>query len=91
VIVIFAKRSKGESLDSSIYIVDLNKKIAKVVAGNGTSLFPVPGNTEWLMKQKGHLWRGGNSLEHDRGRLPYTAKDKHEKWCTKMAEAGWLL
>jgi hypothetical protein len=43
------------------------------------------------MKQKGHLWGGGNSLEHDRGRLPYTAKVKHEKWCTKMAEAGWLL
>jgi hypothetical protein len=40
------------------------------------------------MKQKGRLWGGGNSLEHDMGRLPYTAKDSNEKWCTAQAEAG---
>lgn len=72
----------------SIYIADLNEEIAKVVAGNGTALIPLPDNTEWLMKQKGRLWGGGNSLEHDMGRLPYTAKDSNEKWCTAQAEAG---
>lgn len=72
----------------SIYIADLNEEIAKVVAGNGTALIPVPDNTEWLMKQKGRLWGGGNSLEHDMERLPYTAKDSNEKWCTAQAEAG---
>jgi hypothetical protein len=46
-------REKNEMrVDCSIYIADLNKKIAKVVANDGTSLFPVPGNTKWLMKQK---------------------------------------
>lgn len=45
------------------------QKDCKGYSGDVTSLFPVPGNTEWLMKQKGRMWGGGNRLEPDRGRF----------------------
>ena len=82
------RESKGPRVAVTIYIADVDKDIAKVIAGDGTALFPVPGNTDWLMAQKGRLWGTGNSLEQDKGRMPYTAKDIDEEGCPVLAEAG---
>jgi len=81
------RESKGLRVSVSVYIADLNRGNVRTLASDNTALFPVPGNTEWLMTQKGRHWGKGNSLWNDKGRKPYSAKDDKED-CPALAEAG---
>lgn len=81
------RHDKGLRVAVSIYIADMNEKIAKMISQDGTALFPVPFNTDWLMAQKGRHWEEGKSLAHDKGRKPFTAKDKLQD-CGVFAKVG---
>jgi len=63
------REKKEMRVACSIIYCRPEQKDCKGYSGRCTSVFPVPGNTEWLMKQKGRMWGRGFRLEQDRGRL----------------------
>jgi len=82
------RNNTGLCVAVSIYLADINDDNVDLISSDDTALFPVPGNAEWFLAQKGRAWGEGHSLANDKGRKPFTAKDQDEKDCPALAAAG---
>jgi len=74
----------------SIYVVDVNAENARMIAEDGTALFPVPGRTDWLLAQQGRFYNASDatvSMMTEQGRSPFVVHDKDER-CPQWAAQG---
>jgi hypothetical protein len=79
------RKNNGLRVAVSVYVADVNEDNVELVASDGTALFPVPGQEDWFLAQKGRFWRKGEGIVKDKGRKPFSVEDLHPE-CPEWAE-----
>lgn len=71
----------------SVYLADVNEDNVELLSEDGTALFPIPGQTNWILAQQGRLWKHGVGLVEDQGRKPFHVEDEYDE-CPERADEG---
>ena len=74
----------------TIYLVDINERNARLVSGDESALFPIPGQIEWFLASRGRFFEKNDdnkSMAKDTGRGAFVAKDRFSN-CTHSAKQG---
>ena len=71
----------------SVYLADVNEDNVELLSEDGTALFPIPGQADWILAQQGRLWKNGVGLTADQGRKPFDVEDEYVE-CPEWAEEG---
>ena len=82
---------KDVRIAATIYMNDINEKNAMIIANDDTSIFPLPGDVQWTLAQRGRHWSrdGTSSLKYDRGRTSLTVMDEWDTdHCQQLASKG---
>ncbi|VEU38563.1 unnamed protein product [Pseudo-nitzschia multistriata] len=79
----------GMRVFASIYITDVREDNVGLVAGDGTALFPIPGQEGWLLAQRSRFSGGPGSFARDLGREPFHPTDADPQECPLLASRGW--
>merc|ERR1712232_638801 len=85
------RRQKDVRIAATIYMADINEENAQIIADDATSIFPLPGDVEWTMAQRGRHWSrdATSSLKYDRGRTSLQVKDNLDiDICQQYAAEG---
>lgn len=86
------RREGNFQIFATIYIADIHDDNFDMISDDNTALFPMSGNRDWLLAQRGRFWGGayGGSFEFDSGRKPYEPNDELDN-CSDLAERGLCL